>query len=193
MEGLLAAAGYRVTREDQMDAWLKCHLAFILPIAFVSYTCGCDLRRSTRAQRRAILDACREGYALLAARGIPIRPAGDEVYLEPGPRRPLLAAMVYAMAKTPLGRLAVTDHCAHAVAEMRDLTRVFERLRVALPAPDEPPRSNHMRPVSFAMPTWDTLRAQMPSWDDLLADPRCSSCRNGYYCLLYTSPSPRDS
>lgn len=163
-----------------MDAWLKCHLAFILPIAFVSYTCGCDLRRSTRAQRRAILDACREGYALLAARGIPIRPAGDEVYLEPGPRRPLLAAMVYAMAKTPLGRLAVTDHCAHAVAEMRDLTRVFERLRVALPAPDEPPRSNHMRPVSFAMPTWDTLRAQMPSWDDLLADPRCSSCRNGY-------------
>ena len=228
----LGAAGYRVTREDRMDAWLKCHLAFVLPIAFTSYACGCDLRRATRAQRRAILDACREGYALLAARGIPIRPDGDEAYLEPGPRRALLAAMVLAMAKTPLGRLAATDHCAHAVAEMRDLTRDFERLREPTPAagvtshlaaptcpashPAAPavtsrpavpacPGSPAVRPASpvapvsaahpgspaaptgpaaparpahpsdrFAMPAWDVLRSQMPSWDDLLIDSRCA-------------------
>ena len=269
-EGLLAVAGYRVTREDQMDAWLKCHLAFILPIAFVSYACGCNLRRATKAQRRAILDACREGYALLVARGIPIRPAGDKAYLEPGPGRAMLAVMVYVMAKTPLGRLAATDHCAHAVAEIRGLAQDFERLRTAAPTsdtvqrsdvsfvpsaalcsgapvipgefsfcdasavpdwsprrgvpvgsvavlrsgssaassghphscpfawageaprsgisatsdgllrsglpavPSEPLRAADAQPSPFAMPTWDALRAQMPSWDGLLIDPRCA-------------------
>lgn len=45
---------YKPQWEEDMDAWLKCHAAFILPIAYRSYASGCNLRKSTAAQRRLL-------------------------------------------------------------------------------------------------------------------------------------------
>ena len=58
--------------------------------------------------------------------------------------------MVLALCKTPLGRLCVSDHAMHAVAEMQYLDEAFEGLRTR---------------TSVQMTAWDTLRSQMPSWD----------------------------
>lgn len=40
-----------------MDGWHKTHLTLILPVVYVCYAVGCDLRKATRAQRRLTLDA----------------------------------------------------------------------------------------------------------------------------------------
>ncbi|MDO4316380.1 MAG: 2-dehydropantoate 2-reductase N-terminal domain-containing protein [Oscillospiraceae bacterium] len=150
---LFAGQAYRVDYVPDMDAWYKCHLAFILPIAYLCYQTDCDLRRSTRRQRRQMMDAVAEGYRLLRSLGYPILPEGDDRYFEPGLRRAAMCVMLWFMAKTAVGRLAASDHCRHAVSELEALDRAFMALR------ERSPR--------LPMPNWDTLRAGMPAWETL--------------------------
>ena len=141
---VLPAAGFKVTREDRMDAWLKCHLAFVLPLAFVSYACDCDLRQAGRQAFTHSFDACNEAFHLLIAHGIPILPEGDEEAARPSWRRTLLETAFWLLAKTRLGDLAVSDHCRHATDEMRYLAGSFENFLTANTALD--------------MPVWNCLR-----------------------------------
>ena len=52
---------YKLTFYSDMDEWLKCHIAFILPVCYVCYACNGDLTRATKQQRAAILDAQKNG------------------------------------------------------------------------------------------------------------------------------------
>ena len=143
-----SGSGCRLFWENRMDAWLKCHLAEILPIGYVSYAVGCSLPKASGAQRKAMVDATAEGFMLLKALGYPIRPAEDEDFFTAEPKRKLWSAVIFVMCKTPLGRLAATDHCAHAVSEMTMLDQAWEELRA-------------QRPDIF-LPVWDSLRKSMP-------------------------------
>lgn len=136
---------------DNMDAWLKYHAAFILPVVYLCYKTGCDLKKSTRAERKLLLDAVRDAYHLLMALGYPVRPAGEEKALEPGITHAATALIIYWMSQTRLGALCTTEHCRHAPAEMEDLDKAFMAIRSELP--------------SFQMPEFDRLKAMMPSWD----------------------------
>ena len=153
LEKTLSAAGFVITREDRMDARLKCHLAFVLPMAFISYTRDCNLRRAERQDFTHALDACGEAFSLLAAHGIPILPEGDEGDARPSWRRTLMETAFWLLAKTRLGDLAITDHCRHAVSEMHALTTEFERFLT--------------QDIAQDMPTWTALRTRMPPWDAL--------------------------
>lgn len=153
VSALFSGTDYRLTWVPDMDAWYKCHLALVLPAANLCYALGCNLRRSTRAQRRQLLDAAREGYALLREVGCAILPPGEDRYYEPGARRAVMAAMILVMAKTVIGDLAAADHCRHAVSEMEGLDAAFEALRV--------------QKRDFPMPNWDALRAARPDWEAL--------------------------
>lgn len=153
LEETLSAAGFTMTREDRMDAWLKCHLAFVLPMAFVSYACGCNLRRAKLRDFTRALDACNEAFHMLTVHGIPILPEGDEDDARPSWRRTLMETAFWLLAKTRLGDLAVTDHCRHATAEMRYLADGFERFLT--------------QDIARDMPTWHTLRTHMSPWDAL--------------------------
>ena len=62
---------------DSMDAWLKYHAAFILPVVCLCYKTGCDLRRSTRAERKLMLDAVGDACRPLMALGYPVRPVDN--------------------------------------------------------------------------------------------------------------------
>jgi 2-dehydropantoate 2-reductase len=150
---LFAGTSYSLTWEDDMDGWCKCHLAFILPIAYLCYLTGCDLRKATRSQRKLLLDAAGEGFGLLGQLGVAIRPAGEDAYYRTGPKRALCAAMMFTIAKTALGKLCASDHCRHAVSEMETLDRAWCDLRAQ--APD------------FPMPNWDALRSAIPGWETL--------------------------
>lgn len=141
---MLSAAGFKVTREDHMDAWLKCHLAFVLPLAFVSYACGCNLRQAGRQAFTQAFDACSEAFQLLTTHSIPILPEGDEDAIRPSWRRTLLETAFWLLAKTRLGDLAVSDHCRHATDEMRYLADSFENFLTANTA--------------LGMPVWNRLR-----------------------------------
>lgn len=152
--------------EDHMDGWLKWHAACILPMAYLAYAHGCDLTRSTRADRKLYLDACAQLGRLFHKQGIPIRPQGDEDYFIGGPKRAYMSAFYRVVFKTFLGRLCVTDHCQHAANEMRFMAESLERT-LALDA------------SCADVPSYFRLKAMMPSWDALAADPCCSMRKKG--------------
>ena len=85
--------------------------------------------------------------------GIPVNDANNTDNFQPGTSaRRKMEAMVFTMTKTPLGRLCVSDHAMHAVSEMKYLDEAFDALR---------------RQTGTAMPMWEKLRNEMPSWDSL--------------------------
>lgn len=149
IKALFAGTKYQLVWMPDMDGWLKTHMAFILPTVYLCYTVNCDLRKATKTQRKAILEATIEGEQLLKLLGIPILPAGEEESYT-GVRRKVVEAMLFIMAKTKIGELAATDHCRHAVAEMEGLEQAWNELRAQ--KPDCP------------MPHWDALRSAMPDW-----------------------------
>ena len=138
---------------DDMDAWLKYHAAFILPVVYLCYKTGCDLTKSTKEDRKLLLDAAGDAYHLLMALGYPVRPAGDEKNLEPGISNQLVKLVIYWMSRTRLGALCTTEHCRHAPQEMEDLDKAFQGLRARKP--------------DFPMPHYDELYTMMPSWEEI--------------------------
>lgn len=147
-----AGTKYRLTWAADMDAWYKCHLAFILPIAYLSYILNCELRQATGEQVKTGLRAVREGYGLLSALGYPILPADTMEKLH-GLKGALSYVLLRLMAKTTVGELAATDHCRSAVTELEALDKDFAALREQTPG--------------LPMPNWDALRKAMPDWETL--------------------------
>ena len=90
---------------------------------------------------------------LLMALGYPVRPAGDEKSLEPGPLNTMVRLVIYWMSRTRLGALCTTEHCRHAPGEMEDLDRAFMSIR--------------KREPDFPMPAFDRLKKMMPSWEQI--------------------------
>ena len=97
-----ADTGYHLTWAADMDAWYKCHLAFILPIVYLSYALDCDLSRATGKQIKTGLQAVREGYGLLDALGYPILPEDTMEKLH-GFKGALSYVLLRLMAKTTIG------------------------------------------------------------------------------------------
>ena len=148
-----SGTSYQLKWTDDMMGWLYCHAAFILPIVYLSYACGCNLRKASGRQIRDGLKAAEEGYGLIARAGILIRPEGDEKTFESVPKMLMTRGLMHLIARTSVGELAVTDHCRNAVDEMEWLDTCFERLHGAF--------------SDFQMPTWEALRKAMPAWEEI--------------------------
>ncbi|MBQ9032507.1 MAG: ketopantoate reductase family protein [Parasporobacterium sp.] len=138
---------------DNMDAWLKFHAACILPIVYLCYKTGCDLKRSTGQERKLLHDAVTDAYHLLMELGYPVRPVEDEKLFEPGIANMLIKVIIYWMSRTRIGALCTTEHCRHAPGEMEDLDKAFQKLRA--------------EKSDFPMPHFDRLYSEMPSWDKI--------------------------
>ena len=136
---------------DNMDSWLKYHAAFILPIVYLCYKTDCDLKKSTKEERKLLLDSVADAYHLLMALGYPVRPVGDEEFLKPGLYNAMVKLVIYWMSRTRIGALCTTEHCRHAPGEMEGLDRAFQKFRAE--KPDVP------------MPHFDRLYSEMPSWE----------------------------
>ena len=150
---LFAGTAYKLNWQEDMEAYLICHPAAILPIAYLSYICDGDLRHSTKEQRRMMVDASHEAYECLKAKGIPICPEGDDKFFESGVRGTAMQLLYLIMAKSQIGDLVACEHCRNAVTEMEQIDRFYEDLMK-----DCPPEK---------LKVWNELRSQMPSWDDL--------------------------
>ena len=156
LKRLFAGSRMSVSWCDDMDAWLKYHAAFILPVVYLCYKTGCDLKKSTKAERKLLLDAVGDAYHLLMELGYPVRPVGDEKSLEPGLANELARLVIYWVSRTRLGALCTTEHCRHAPKEMEDLDRAFQKLREKRP--------------DFPMPHFDKLYGSMPAWEEIRND-----------------------
>ncbi|WP_343252644.1 ketopantoate reductase family protein [Ligaoa zhengdingensis] len=152
LTGLFARTGYKLRWQPDMESYLICHLAAILPIGFLAYACQGDLTASTGKQRKFMRMASREAYAMLKAQGIPILPENDDRYYEPGVRGSLMQFLYFIMAKNKtIGDLVACEHCRNACEEMEMLNTAFEKIISRSP--------------DFPMPNWRRLKGLMPDWE----------------------------
>lgn len=145
---IFAGTKYTLSYYSDMDAWYKGHLAMVLPVGYLCYLHGCDLKKATGRQIRQTITAIREGYGLLSALGYPILPEGTEKNYERGPKRTFMYGVIRLICATELGRLFASDHCRNAATEMQLLNEAFDELRAKKP--------------DFPMSAWEQMERYMP-------------------------------
>lgn len=124
-----------------IDAWLKCHAAFILPVCFAVYHSAGDLKKVARDKvyLNRVIDCIDEAYQMLMACGVPMQPPDSYDYVHN--RRADCFRLLKIFAATPLGRLAASDHAMNAKDEMlrlyQDFCAITEKANIQSPAWDE--------------------------------------------------------
>ncbi len=121
---IFADTGYRVVYEPNMEDYLLCHVAFVLPAAFACYYTDGNLRKlkGNTAYLNRILDANIEGYRAIERAGHKILPASDTDYESAAYRKTCLC-FFRIMCATGLGKICASDHAMNAVGEMSALNR----------------------------------------------------------------------
>ena len=129
---------YRVVYEPNMEDYLLCHAAFVMPAAFACYKTDGDLkklRRNTTYLNR-LIDANIEGYRVIRDVGHTILPKGDADFERETYRKTCLR-FFKLMCATSLGKLCASDHAMNAIDEMsalnRDLKKFFDENGAAYP------------------------------------------------------------
>lgn len=129
---------YKIAYEPNMEDYLLCHAAFVLPAAFACYKSDGDLKRlkGDTAYLNRLIDANIEGYRAIRNAGHAILPKGDADFESAAYRKTCLRFFKLICA-TSLGKICVSDHAMNAVEEMsalnRDLKRFFDENGAAYP------------------------------------------------------------
>ena len=129
---------YKVAYEPNMEDYLLCHAAFVLPAAFACYKTDGDLKKlkGNTAYLSRMLDANIEGYRAIRNAGHAILPASDSDF-EGATYRKTCLRFFRLICATSLGKICVSDHAMNATDEMaalnRDLKRFFDENGGAYP------------------------------------------------------------
>ena len=130
-------AGFPVAVSDNMDAWLKTHVAEIIPSAGALYSAGTDNFRLARTRDGMVLmvRAIREGYKVLRALGVPITPSNHKVFK--WIPEPLIVAMMRRMLTTKTAETVLVGHANAARDEMTHVAGGFRELarKTSVPTP----------------------------------------------------------
>ena len=115
---------YRVAYEPNMEDYLLCHAAFVLPAAFACYKTDGDLKRlkGSTVYLSRLIDANIEGYRAIRNAGHEILPKADEDFEGKAYRKTCLR-FFKLMCATSLGKICASDHAMNAVDEMSALNR----------------------------------------------------------------------
>ncbi len=122
---------YKVAYEPNMEDYLLCHAAFVLPAAFACYKTDGDLKKlkGNTAYLSRMLDANIEGYRAIRNAGHEILPKSDADF-EGAAYRKTCLRFFKLMCATSLGKICASDHAMNAVDEMsalnRDLKQFFD-------------------------------------------------------------------
>jgi 2-dehydropantoate 2-reductase len=128
IEAAFQDAGVPAKVCENMDAWLKTHVALVSPIANALYMVGGDNHRLARTRDGIVLliRAVREGLQVLRALNIPITPSQFRI-LERLPE-PLLVTVLGRRLNSESAELALAGHANAARDEMRQLADEFRAL-----------------------------------------------------------------
>ena len=122
------SAGFPVAISPNMDAWLKTHVAEILPTAQALYMAGGDNYRLARTRDGLVLmvRAIREGYKVLRALGVPITPANHKIF--DWIPEPILVALMRRLLNTKTAEIEISRHAGAARDEMKHIASEFQAL-----------------------------------------------------------------
>ena len=130
---------YKVAYEPNMEDYLLCHAAFVLPAAFACYKTDGDLKKlkGNTAYFQRMIDAVIEGYRAIRGAGHTILPREDAEF-EGAAFRKTCLRFFRLMCATSLGKICVSDHAMNAMDEMsalnHDLKAFFDEHGAAYPA-----------------------------------------------------------
>ena len=124
--------GYKVVYEPNMEDYLLCHAAFVIPAAFACYYTKGNLKRirKTDSYLHKLITANIEGYRAIEKAGHEILPKSDVNY-EDDKYRQKCFWFFKIICFTNLGKICASDHAMSATDEMsalnRDLKLFFEQ------------------------------------------------------------------
>jgi ketopantoate reductase len=135
---LASAPGYTAEIRQDMDAWLKYHVALLMPsIAPALYMCGTDRKRLAATRDAVVLAvrAAREGFRVLRELGYPVTPSKYRVFQ--WLPEPLLVAVLQRYLSHDLMEVALVQHAEAARDEVRHLAGEFLALarQTSVPTP----------------------------------------------------------
>lgn len=139
---IFAGTKCKITYEPNMEDYLLCHAAFVLPIVFACYKTDGNLKKikGNKAYFNKIIDANIEGYKAIRNAGHAILPKEDEIFESPKYRKTCLR-FFKLMCATSLGKICASDHAMNAVEEMsslnRDLKLLFDKTDAKYPVWEE--------------------------------------------------------
>ena len=115
---------YRVVYEPNMEDYLLCHAAFVLPAAFACYKTDGSLKKlkGDTAYLNRLIDANIEGYRAIRDAVHEILPKGDQDFESAAYRKTCLR-FFKLMCATSLGKICAFDHAMNATDEMSALNR----------------------------------------------------------------------
>ena len=122
---------YKVAYEPNMEDYLLCHAAFVMPAAFACYKTDGNLKKlkGNIPYLSRMIDANIEGYRAIKNAGHEILPAADKEF-EGAAYRKTCLRFFRLMCATGLGKICASDHAMNAVDEMsalnRDLKQFFD-------------------------------------------------------------------
>lgn len=118
----------RLTIENQMDDWLKSHVAFILPFVYAAYYTGYDYRKikNNKEFLYEIITSVREYYDALKDLGYEVLPKSDYEFVTSKRIRCYLFLKLCCF--TSLGDLCVCDHAKNGKNEMLQLNDELRKL-----------------------------------------------------------------
>ena len=119
---------YKVVYEPNMEDYLLCHAAFVMPAAFACYKTDGDLKKlkGNTAYLERLIDANIEGYRAIRNAGHAILPKADADF-ESEKYRITCLRFFKLMCATSLGKLCASDHAMNAIDEMSALNRDIKR------------------------------------------------------------------
>ena len=129
---------YKVVYEPNMEDYLLCHAAFVMPAAFACYKTDGNLKKlkGDTAYLELLIDANIEGYRAIRNAGHAILPKADADFESEKYRKNCLH-FFKLMCATSLGKLCASDHAMNAKDEMsalnRDIKKFFDENGAAYP------------------------------------------------------------
>ena len=166
---LESAPGFGAEIRTDMDAWLKYHVALLMPsLAPALYAAGTDNYRLARTRDLVVLTirAIREGFRVLRALGLPVTPSKYRIF-ERLPE-PILVFMLQRLLANEMMEVAMVKHANAARDEVKHLADEFLALArtTSIPTPTIDRLYPHLDPDTPLVPEGS---AEIPlKWDGVL-------------------------
>jgi 2-dehydropantoate 2-reductase len=126
IDSIFKGTKYKVTYEPNMEDWLLCHAAAIVPAAFACYYTNGDLKRikNNKVYLNKLVEAVIEGYTAIQMAGHSLLPKSEESFRTKKFKR-VNYLLFKILAATALGEICLSDHAMNAVDKMEKLALDF--------------------------------------------------------------------